>query len=152
MWPSGEVDGLQWGNYAVATRLDYSLAVKNGALPSLTTAPAKPGDMIVLWGTGSGPTSPVAPTGAVVPSDTTYNTTSAVTVTVGGVPATVYGAALTPGDAGLYQVAIQIPSSLVDGDYAIVRLIASVEAESYLQSPPPWIDTRREYPTAVFLR
>jgi hypothetical protein len=37
--------------------------------------------------------------------------TMQVTVTVGGHAATVYGAALAAGYAGLYQVAIQIPAS-----------------------------------------
>ena len=32
-----------------------------------------------------------------------------VTLTIGGIPATVYGAVLSPGFAGLYQVAIQVP-------------------------------------------
>ena len=48
------------GKYVVATRQDYSLAVKNGTFTGNTTVPAKPGDVIVLWGTGFGPTKPVA--------------------------------------------------------------------------------------------
>ncbi len=111
---------FQWGNYAVATRQDYSLAVKNGTFPGVTTTAAKPGDVIILWGTGFGPTSPAAPAGAETPPINTYSVADLVTVTVGGVAATVYGAALTPGYAGLYQVAIQIPTSLANGDYAVV--------------------------------
>ena len=83
---------FQWGSYAVASRQDYSLAVKNGTFSGVTTAPAKPGDIIVLWGTGFGSTSPVAPTGVVVPSNAIYYTADTVAVTVGGTPATVYGA------------------------------------------------------------
>jgi len=45
---------FQWGNYAVATRQDFSLAVKNGTLPGTTTVRAKPGDVIILWGSGFG--------------------------------------------------------------------------------------------------
>jgi uncharacterized protein (TIGR03437 family) len=117
------------GNYAVATRQDYSYAVKNGTFSTPTT-PAKPGDVIVLWGTGFGPTSPSAPPGFETPSTTVYNTASPVTVTVGGVPATVYGSALAPGDAGLYQVAIQIPTSLANGDYAVVATISGAQSPS----------------------
>jgi uncharacterized protein (TIGR03437 family) len=117
---------FQWpGNYAVATRQDYSYAVKNGTFSTATT-PAKPGDVIVLWGTGFGTTSPVAPVGVVTPSTTVYNTASPVTVTVGGAPATVYGAALTGGNAGLYQVAIQIPTALANGDYPVIATISGV--------------------------
>jgi uncharacterized protein (TIGR03437 family) len=118
---------FQWGNYAVATTQTYSLAVKDGTFAGLTTTPAKPGDVIILWGTGFGPTTPPAPVGVEVPTTSTYNTTP-VTVTVGGVSATVYGAALAPGFAGLYQVAIQIPPSLTNGDYPLVATVSGAQS------------------------
>jgi len=121
---------FQWGNYAVATRQNFSLAVKNGTFAGTTTVPAAPGDVIILWGTGFGPTSPSAPAGVETPSTTTYNTATAVSVTVGGKPATVYGAALAPGYAGLYQVAIQIPASLANGDYPVVATINGAQSPS----------------------
>ncbi len=91
----------------------------------MPTTAAKPGDIIVLWGTGFGDTSPSAPVGIVVPSNGAYNAANSVTVTVGGVPTTVYGAALAPGFAGLFQVAIMIPTSLPDGDYPLVATVAA---------------------------
>jgi uncharacterized protein (TIGR03437 family) len=118
------------GNYAVATTQSYALAVKNGTFAALTTTPAAPGEVIILWGTGFGPTSPSAPEGVEVPSGTTYNTANTVTVTVGGKSATVYGAALAPGFAGLYQVAIQIPSSLANGDYPVVATVSGTQSPS----------------------
>ena len=118
---------FQWGDYAVATHEDYSDAVKNGTF-SQSTVPAAPGEVIVLWGTGFGPTTPAAPVGAEVPSDTIYNTASPVTVTLGNTPAIVYGAALAAGLAALYQVAIQIPESLADGDYPIVASVAGAQS------------------------
>ena len=121
---------FQWGNYAVATSADYSPAVKNGAIPGLNTVPAKPGDTIILWGTGFGPTTPAMVPGMVVPSGVTYSTASPVSVAIGGVGATVLGAALTPGDAGLYQIAIQIPTGLADGDYPIVATISGAQSPS----------------------
>jgi uncharacterized protein (TIGR03437 family) len=121
---------FQWGNYAVATRQNFSLAVKNGTFAGTTTVPAAPGDVIILWGTGFGPTSPSAPAGAETPSTTTYNTATAVSVTVGGKPATVYGAALAPGYAGLYQIAIQIPAPLANGDYPVVATISGAQSPS----------------------
>jgi uncharacterized protein (TIGR03437 family) len=118
------------GNYAVATTTNYSPVAANGTLSGVTTTPAKPGDVIVLWGTGFGPTNPTAPAGFVTPSTTIYNTASPVTVTVGGVPATVYGAALAPGEAGVYQVAIQIPTSLANGNYPVIATISGVQSPS----------------------
>lgn len=122
---------FQWpGNYAVATREDYSLVVKNGTFSGATTTPAAPGELIILWGSGFGPASPAAPVGVVTPSLTTYGTANTVTVTVGGLPATVYGAALAAGNAGLYQVAIQIPTSLANGDYAVVATVSGAQSPS----------------------
>ena len=118
---------FQWGSYAVATHLNYSFAVKNGTFSGPTT-PAKPGEVIILWGTGFGPTNPLAPVGVEVPSGTTYYTANPVTVTVGDTSATVYGAALSPGYAGLYQVAIQIPTSLANGDYPVTATVLGVQS------------------------
>ena len=119
---------FQWGQYAVATRTDYSDAVKNGTIPGVSTLPAKPGDTIILWGTGFGPTTPPLPQGVEVPSSTAYNTANPVQIMIGGTPAAVFGAALTSGAAGLYQVAIQIPASLSDGDYPVVASISGVQS------------------------
>lgn len=108
----------------MATHLDYRLAVANGTFSGLATVPAKPGEVIILWGTGFGATSPAAPEGIEVPSGTTY-TANMVTVTVGRQPAVVYGAALVPGDAALYQIAIQVPASLANGDYPVVANVSN---------------------------
>ena len=113
-----------WNNtYAVATRQDFSYAAKQGTFAGLATVPAKPGDVIILWGTGFGPSNPAAPAGVPVPVSS-FPTANPVTVSVGNQSATVFGAALAPGFAALYQVAIQIPASLADGDYPVVATVA----------------------------
>lgn len=109
LWPNSQ---------AVATRQDASLAVKNGTFAGATTVAAKPGDVLILWGTGFGPTSPTVSAGTQVPSDKQYNC-SAVTISLGSASPQVFGCALSPGFAGLYQVAIQVPSSMADGDYPL---------------------------------
>jgi uncharacterized protein (TIGR03437 family) len=121
---------FQWGNYAVATGTDYSLIVKSGTFRGLATIPAKPSDTIVLWGTGFGPTFPASPTGLVVPNGTVFNTANPVMVSIGGVPATVLGAALTPGEEGLYQIAIKIPTGLPNGDFPVVATVSGVQSPS----------------------
>ena len=118
---------FQWGSYAVATHLDGSRAVKGGTFPG-AAVPAAPGEAIILWGTGFGPTVPAAPVGAVVPTGTIYYTANPVTVTFGNTPAMVYSAVLSPGYAALYQVAIQVPESLADGDYPVVATVSGVES------------------------
>lgn len=114
------------GNQVVATRTDYSFAVKAGTFAGTTTVAAKPGDVLVLWATGLGPTTPAAPAGVAVPGDRAYNTASLPSVTIDDLAATVYGAALAPGSVGLYQIAIQVPLSLGDGDWAIQASIGGV--------------------------
>jgi uncharacterized protein (TIGR03437 family) len=114
------------GNQVVATRTDYSYAVKAGTFAGAITVAAKPGEVIVLWATGFGPTTPAAPPGVAVPSTTGYPTATLPAVTVDSIPAIVYGAALAPGSAGLYQIAIQVPPSLSDGDWPIQALIGGV--------------------------
>ena len=120
-WPNGQ---------PVATHVDFSLLAKAGTFPGTTTIPAKPGEVIILWGTGFGPTTPTAPTGVAIPVSPTFNTASPVTFTIAGAPAPVYGTALASGYAGLYQVVVTLPASLLNGDYTV---IASINGS---QSPP----------------
>jgi uncharacterized protein (TIGR03437 family) len=80
------------------------------------------------WGTGFGPTNPVPPDGVQVPSDQTYSTSTLPTVTINNMPVTVYGAALAPGFAGLFQVAIQVPTSLGNGDWPVRASIGGVSS------------------------
>lgn len=115
------------GNQPVATRQDFSFAAKAGTFSGATTTPAKPGEVIILWATGLGPTSPAAPAGVAVPGDQTY-ATAVPTVAINNTPATVFGAALAPGAVGLYQIAIQVPNTLADGDWPIQAGIGSVQS------------------------
>jgi uncharacterized protein (TIGR03437 family) len=40
----------------------------------------------------------------------------------------VQGTALSPGSAGLYQVAVTVPASLANGDYPVVATVAGVSS------------------------
>jgi uncharacterized protein (TIGR03437 family) len=53
-----------------------------------------------------------------------------VTVTIGNIAATVVGAALTAGNPGLYQIAVQVPDSAPDGDLAVVAQVSGVQSSS----------------------
>jgi len=116
------------GNQVVATRTDYSFAVKPGTFAGATTVAAKPGETIILWATGFGPTTPAAPGGFAVPSDRTYATATLPSINIGNIPATVDGAALASGSAGLYQIAVKVPGSLTDGDWPIQASIGGVQS------------------------
>jgi uncharacterized protein (TIGR03437 family) len=118
------------GNQAVATHIDGTLAIKNGTYAGVTTVPAKPGEYVILWGTGFGPTTPPIPVGKATPSGQIYSTSNTVSVTVNGASADVYGstASLAPGSAGLYQLAVQIPANAPDGDLPVIATVAGAQS------------------------
>jgi uncharacterized protein (TIGR03437 family) len=111
--------------YAAASRLpDYAAIADPAAVPG--TVPARPGDLVVLWGTGFGATNPPVPAGTVVRG--TPATTISPRVTVGGVPAEVVSTLLTTDSAGLYQVTLRIPESAPAGPVALQASIGGVPA------------------------
>jgi len=66
----------------------------------------------------------------LAPANPVANVANPVTMTIGNVPATVLGAAITPGNAGLYQVAVQVPGSVPDGDLAAVAQVSGIQSAS----------------------
>jgi uncharacterized protein (TIGR03437 family) len=85
--------------------------------------PAKAGDVVVVYCTGLGTTNPAVRSGEAAPASPLARVVTPVTVTIGGQPATVQYAGLTPGFAGLYQVNVQVPSGVTPG--ASVPLVIS---------------------------
>ena len=118
------------GKYAAASHADFSPAAPAGLFQGLITVPAKPGESIVLWGTGFGATTPTVAPGIVPPANPLANVANPVTVTIGNVAATVVGAAISPGNPGLYQIAVQVPPSAPDGDLPVVAQVNGVQSSS----------------------
>jgi uncharacterized protein (TIGR03437 family) len=92
---------------------------------ALCAQPAHPGDLLSIYATGLGkatpngdPSAAALPTGSVAPPDghPLYQTVATPTVTIGGQAATVQFSGLVPGNAGLYQVNVQIPAGVAVGD------------------------------------
>ena len=104
-------------NYAVASRLPGYVAVGN------PTAAAHAGDLLVLWGSGFGATIPASAPSVVVSGAPVV--TPAPTVTVGGMPVQVVSATLVGGEAGLYQVTIQLPANVPTGSLAVVATLGT---------------------------
>ncbi|HXB73152.1 MAG TPA: choice-of-anchor V domain-containing protein [Candidatus Acidoferrales bacterium] len=101
----------------------------NGSLLTKTT-PAAPGETIVVYGTGLGPTSP-----ALIPGLVPATATSLATlpqVTIGGTAATVAFAGVVPGTAGVYQINVQVPSSAANGDLPVVVQAGTASSASTL--------------------
>lgn len=76
------------------------------------TAPASPGDALIIYCSGLGAVSPAVPAGSAASLTELSNTVSPVTVTVGAESAKVLFAGLAPGFAGLYQVNAIVPSGI----------------------------------------
>ena len=93
--------------------------VKSSFLSSTTLA--NPGDTLTLYATGLGATNPVVPAG-LAPSSTVVQTVVPVTLTVGGVAATVSFAGLTPSQTGLYQINFAVPAN-VQGNASVILSI-----------------------------
>jgi len=90
------------------------------------STPAKPGETIVLWGTGFGPTSPPYPEGQVL--TTQYPLATLPTAMVGGMPATVTYAGLAI--AGVYQINLTIPANVPDGDLPVVVQLGGASSQA----------------------
>jgi uncharacterized protein (TIGR03437 family) len=80
--------------------------------------------VVVLWGTGFGPTNPAVPAGMTVTGAPAATATPVVTV--GGVRAQVVSTVLTPGSVGLYQVTIQIPDTAPAGVVVVQASVGGV--------------------------
>jgi len=94
----------------------FAGAILKRADSSLVSAlnPAQPGDVIVVYLTGMGQTTPALATGRLVDSTRSY-TTVAVTATLGGKNAEVLYSTAAPGLPGIYQVALQVPAGAGPG-------------------------------------
>jgi uncharacterized protein (TIGR03437 family) len=103
----------------------YDIVGPTGAFP-FPTRPVKADEVIVLYGVGFGPTTPAVPGGK--PVTTAAPTASVVTLTIGGVNATVTYSALVL--AGLYQINAKVPAGLLSGDQPIRASVAGVQTET----------------------
>jgi uncharacterized protein (TIGR03437 family) len=87
------------------------------------SAPAKAGDVLLIYCTGLGQVDPPVNAGEAVSSDVLHRVTNPVTLTIGGVPVTPDFAGLTPGFTGLYQInATKMPSGVTPGDQVPVTI------------------------------
>ena len=114
------------GTYVIAQHLDYSLVGKANLLAGSATTPAKPGETIVLYGVGFGPTTPPQPTGQTVGTDAPL--ANNVQISIGGAAATATFAGLA--GSGLYQFNVVVPASLSNGEAAVLANIGGVASQT----------------------
>jgi uncharacterized protein (TIGR03437 family) len=103
------------GSHSVAVRSDYSLVTSQN--------PARPGDVITLYGVGFGPVTPLVATGAPAGASPPSVLNPSPTVSISARNTTVLFAGLSPGSVGLYQFNIVVPDGLGIGDLpALINL------------------------------
>lgn len=94
--------------YAAAIFPDFATYVLPvGAIAGIASRPAKPGDLIVLYGIGFGPVAPSQPAGQVVGASNSLAAT--LQIFFGGVQAQVGYEGLSAGNVGLYQFNVTVP-------------------------------------------
>jgi uncharacterized protein (TIGR03437 family) len=96
-----------------------------------TTSPVAPGETILLYGTGFGPTNPVSPTGQLVTTPALL--ANSVQMTIGGITVTPTYAGLV--ESGLYQFNVTVPATLPSGNAAVVASIGGVQTQSGVSIP-----------------
>ena len=107
--------------YAAATFEDGTVVGKRGFLGSgVASRPAKPGDVISLWGTGFGPTTPGVAAGMLFSGAAPLAAADQLVVATGNVPANVMFAGLSA--AGLYQLNVTVPE-VADGDQPLAAQV-----------------------------
>lgn len=99
--------------------------------------PARPGEILSVFATGLGPTSPGVDPGKPFPANPLVRVNSPVEVTVNGAPAEVLDAVGFPGAVDGYQVNFRLPSGIAPGQASIqvsAAWIASSEAKISVSS------------------
>ena len=114
--------------YAAALFADGTFAGPANLVSGAPFRPAVAGDRVVLYGIGFGTGAPVVPAGIIATQATSLPN---VTVTIGGVNATVVYAGQTGGFVGLYQLNIVIPSG-VSGDALLSVSVNGIPVQQVL--------------------
>jgi uncharacterized protein (TIGR03437 family) len=117
--------------YPAAVRAtDGRFIAPPGLFPGVTTEPAKPGDVILLFGTGFGPTTPAVTPGRVFSGAAPLTDASSLQVRIGGMSVTPSFAGLS--GSGLYQFNVTVPN-LPDGDHRIEMLLNGQQIQADVQ-------------------
>ncbi len=100
-------------------------------------SPAKPGDVVSLFGTGFGDVSPAVPVGQLATA--TASLTNSITVTIGSTTLAstdILYAGLSPGSiSGLYQFNVRIPAGTASGEVPVTIAIGGEQTQAGVTIP-----------------
>jgi uncharacterized protein (TIGR03437 family) len=121
------------GKYVAAVHSDGAYVAPAGFLGNSTASrPAKPGEVLMLFGTGFGPTAPSVPAGQVFFGAAPLADASQLHIRIAGAPAEVQFAGVVA--AGEYQLNVVVPV-LPDGDQSVVADIGGIISQPGLLIP-----------------
>jgi uncharacterized protein (TIGR03437 family) len=119
---SFKVNGTQ---YVAALFSDgATFVLPTGAISGVTSRPAKPGDVITLYGVGFGSVTPSIPAGQIVQQSNTL--VAPFHVLFGGAEATVQYDGLAPNAVGLYQFNVVVPNVAASNAVPLTFTLAGV--------------------------
>ncbi len=108
----------------------YIIASDGAQTLANRASPATAGDVLTVYCAGLGEVQPPLAAGLPAPFGQLENTVNPVTATIGGVPADIMFAGLTPGFAGLYQINMTVPSGVTPGDAVpLVLTVAGISSQ-----------------------
>lgn len=120
------------GNAITASIGDASpgvfVAVRPDGSPITAARPVTGGEVLIVYANGLGPVDQLQVTGQAAPSSPLASTREPPRVTVGGTPAEILFAGLTPGFVGLYQINIRLASGIPAG--AATPLVVSIGGQT----------------------
>jgi len=103
---------------------------QNGTVNS-DANPASPGDIVLIFGTGEGQTSPMGIDGSVTGANPPQPLASPVSVTIDGMPASVKYDGAAPGlVAGVFQINVKIPKNAGSGDLPVLVTIGNATTQA----------------------
>ena len=121
------------GKYVAAVHTDRAYVAPVGYFgDSVASRPAKPGETLLIFATGFGPTTPAVPAGEIVSGAASISDPAQLRLRIGGATATVPFAGIVA--AGEFQFNVVVPT-LPDGDQPIVADIAGVSSQAGVVIP-----------------
>jgi uncharacterized protein (TIGR03437 family) len=115
------------GKYVAAVHADGTYVAPTGYFgAAVASRPAQPGETLLVFGTGFGPTSPAALAGQIVNSTFPIMDLTQLHISIGGATASVQFAGIVA--SGEYQLNVVVPS-LPDGDQVAVAEIGGVSTQ-----------------------
>ena len=109
-----QVSGKQYIGAFLPPDYSTTFALPAGAIAGVTSRPAKPGEVLVVYGLGFGAVTPDVPVGMIAPAQVT-NLKAPLQILFGQTPANVVYSGLAANFVGLYQFNVQVPQ-VADND------------------------------------